>query len=179
MDILIESSFSCHFRSALQEILVHILKHTEPHEALTVLYTLAFKKSPLQNFTSTKSLNLQIQNIAITLMSDNFAFAHGDDGGVIIKCQSNDADQNGSAADGILKELQGDGLSDSELRALCTVELLRELKKDSVAGDFFIYLAQELTNLISNFSDDVDFGGTIFIFNEKCFKGLFINNYCS
>ena len=104
-----------------------------------------------------------MQNIPINLMSDNFAFAHGDGGGVIIKRQSNDADHN-SSADGILKDLQGDGMSDSELRALCIVDLLSNLKKDNVAGDFFISLVQELTNLISNFSDDMDSGGNIFIF---------------
>ena len=44
------------------------------------------------------------------------------------------------------------------------MELLDGLKKDDVSGDFFIYLMQELTNIISDFSDDMDitnFGGTV------------------
>ena len=150
------------FRSALQEILVHTLKHSEPHGALTMLYTLAFKKSPPQNFTSMKSstdanttVNGEKENTPINLMSDSFVFAHGDNGGVIIKGQSNDADEC-DGTDGVLRDLRGDGKSGSEVRALCIVELLSGLKKDSVAGDFFIYLMQELSTLISDFSQDMD-----------------------
>ena len=161
-------SFNC--RSALQEVLVHLLKHTEPHEALKVLFTLAFKQSPPKNFMSkTSSTNSNTDSgeekghFQISLMSDNFMFAHGDDGGVMIKGQNDNVNECDDA-DGVLRNLRGDGLSDSEVRALCIVELLSDIKKDSVAGDFFIYLLQELTNLKSAFSEDMDFEGTVLLF---------------
>ena len=160
----------CNFRSALQEVLVHLLKHTEPHEALTLLYALAFKQNPQQKLTPTEtSANTNAddvgenENFSVNFMSDNFVFGYGDNGGVIIKGQSNDSECVGP--DNVLRNLRGDGLSDSEVRALCIVELLRGLKKDSLAGDFFIYLMQELTNLISDFSEDMGSEGTVNFFH--------------
>ena len=91
-------------------------------------------------------------------------FAHTDNGGVIIRYQNVNADESGNADD-ILRDLQGADLSNSEVRALCIVELLNGLKKDDVGGDFFIYLMQELTNIISDFSDDMNntnSGGTVY-----------------
>ena len=103
------------------------------------------------------------QDFFVPLMFDNFVLAHGDDGGVIIRCQNDNAVEHGNVDD-ILRNLQGADLSDSEVRALCIVELLDGLKKDDVGGDFFIYLMQELTNIISDFSDDMHnttSGGTV------------------
>ena len=100
------------------------------------------------------------QHFFIPLMIDNFVFAHGDDGGVIIRHQNDNADEHGNVDD-ILRDLQGADLSSSEVRALCIVELLDGLKKDDVSGDFFIYLMQELTNIISDFSDDTNTGGIV------------------
>ena len=103
------------------------------------------------------------QHFSIPLMIDSFVFAHGDDGGVIIRYQNDNADEHGNVDD-ILRDLQGADLSSSEVRALCIVELLDGLKKDDVSGDFFIYLMQELTNIISDFSDEMDItnsGGTV------------------
>ena len=177
-------SFNC--RSALQEILVHLLKHAEPHEALKVLYTLAFKQSPPKKLVSKKcSTNSNTDSVEekgdvqISVMSDNFMFAHGDAGGVIIKVQ-NDNVSECDDVDGALRNLRGDGLSDSEGQALCIVELLSDIKKDNVAGDFFIYLMQELTNLISDFSEDMDFEGAVFTFflSIKSMKWM-ANSFCA
>ena len=93
-------------------------------------------------------------------MNDNFVFAHGDNGGVMIRYQNDDADEQYDG-DSILRDLQGDDLSGSEMRALCIVELLSDLKKDVIAGDFFIYLIHELTNIISDFSENIDCGGKV------------------
>lgn len=175
-------SFNC--RSALQEILSHLLKHAEPHEALKVLYTLAFKQHLPLNFVSKKcSTNSNTDsveekgNVRISVMSDNFMFAHGDAGGVIIKVQN---DNVSGDVDGALRNLLGDGLSDSEGQALCMVELLSDIKKDNVAGDFFIYLMQELTNLISDFSEDMDFEGAVltFFLSIKSMKWM-ANSLCA
>jgi len=103
------------------------------------------------------------QDFFVPLMVDKFEFAHGDDGGVIIRCQNDNAVEYGNVGD-ILRDLQGADMSNSEVRALCIVELLDGLKKDNVGGDFFIYLMQELTNIISDFSDDMNTtnsGGTL------------------
>ena len=103
------------------------------------------------------------ENLFVPLMIVNFVFAHGDNGGVIIRYQNGNADECGNVDD-ILTDLQGADLSNSEVRALCVVELLNGLKKDDVGGDFFIHLMQELTNIISDFSDDMDninSGGTV------------------
>ncbi|XP_078383567.1 transport and Golgi organization protein 6 homolog [Oculina patagonica] len=152
-----------HLRSALQAILTHILKNTEQCQTLQLLYTLAFKLNPPKNlitstFKSSADSNTgqknDKQNFHVPLMIENFVFAHGDNGGVTIIYQNDDADEFGNA-DGILRDLQGADLSNSEVRALCIVELLNGLKKDDVAGDFFICLMQELTNIISDFSDDM------------------------
>ena len=71
------------------------------------------------------------QDFLVPLMCDNFVFAHGDDGGVIIRCQNDNADERGNVDD-ILRDLQGADLSNSEVRALCIVVLLDGLKKDDV-----------------------------------------------
>lgn len=146
---------------------MYVLKHSEPHQSLQLLYTLAFKLSPPQTLASTKSSTSsntghknEKEDFMIPLMIASFVFGHGDNGGVIIRYQSDDADELENA-DGILRGLRGDGLSDSEVRALCIVELLSDLKKENVAGDFFIYLMQELTNIISDFSEDIGVGGTV------------------
>ena len=103
------------------------------------------------------------EDFVLPLMFDNVVFAHGDNGGVIVRYQNDNADEPGNVDD-ILRDLQGADLSNSEVRALCIVELLTGLKKDDVGGDFFIFLMQELTNIISDFSDDMNntnSGGTV------------------
>ena len=159
-----------------------MLKHAESCTALTMLYTLAFKQNQLQNFILTKSsldfdpnnMKNDKEDISVNLMSDHFVFAHGDNGGVIIKYKRNNDDES-RTADGILNSLQRDELSHSEVRALCIVELLSALKKDSLAGDFFLYLVQELTTLIANFSGDMETQGKIF--SQVCMV-LMICNLC-
>ena len=154
------------FRSALQEVLIYTLENAEQYQTLHLLYTLAFRMSPPENLVLTNSNadhKKEKQDFLVPLMCENFVFAHGDDGGVIIRCQNDNADEHGNVDD-ILRDLQGADLSNSEVRALCIVELLDGLKKDDVGGDFFIYLMQELTNIISDFSDDMNntnSGGTV------------------
>lgn len=122
--------------------------------------------SPPENLVLTNSNaghKNEKQDFFVPLMFDKFVFAHGDDGGVIIRCQNDNAVDHGYVDD-ISRDLQGADLSNSEVRALCIVELLGGLKKDDVGGDFFIYLMQELTNVISDFSDDMNntnSGGTM------------------
>lgn len=152
-------------RSTLQEILVHSLKHSEPHEALTVLYTLSFKQTPPQNFISAEDSanansgsNFKDKNVQLNLMKDHFIFAHGDDGGVVIKLANDNAEEGLEGAE-FLRNIQGNTLKDSEVRAVCVVELLSLLKKDDIAGHFFIHLMQELKNIISDFSEDMDLEG--------------------
>ena len=153
-------------RSKLQEILVHVLKHSESHEALTVLYNLSFKQTPPQNFISAKDSaspnsdgnNFKEKNIQLNHMKDHFIFAHGDEGGVVIKLANNTADESLEGAE-FLRNIQGNTLKDSKVRAVCVVELLSVLKKDDIAGQFFIHLMQELTNIISDFSDDMGLEG--------------------
>lgn len=153
------------FRSALQEILIYTLGNAEQYQTLQLLYSLAFKMSPPVNLVLTNSKaghKNEKENFFVPLMIDNFVFAHGDNGGVIIRYQNDNADECGNVDD-ILRDLQGADLSNSEVRALCIVELLNGLKKDDVGGDFFICLMQELTNIISDFSDDmsnINSGGT-------------------
>ena len=154
------------FRSALQEVLIYTLENAEQYQTLHLLYTLAFRMSPPENLVLTNSNadhKKEKQDFLVPLMCENFVFAHGDDGGVIIRCQNDNADEHGNVDD-ILRDLQGADLSNSEVRALCIVELLDGLKKDDVGGDFFIYLMKELTNIISEFSDDINntnSGGTV------------------
>ncbi|KAK2560130.1 Transport and Golgi organization protein 6-like protein [Acropora cervicornis] len=155
-----------HLRSKLQEILVHVLKHSESHEALTVLYNLSFKQTPPQNFISAKdsaspnsdSNNFKEKNIQLNPMKDHFIFAHGDEGGVVIKLANNTANEGLEGAE-FFRNIQGNTLKDSKVRAVCVVELLSVLKKDDIAGQFFIHLMQELTNIISDFSDDMGLEG--------------------
>lgn len=154
------------FRSALKEILVYALENAEQCQTLQLLYTLAFRMSPPENLVLTGTnagRKNEKQDFFVRLMIDNFVFVHGDNGGVMIRYQNDNADEHVNVDD-ILRDLQGADLSSSEVRALCIVELLDGLKKDDVSGDFFIYLMQELTNIISDFSDDMDItnsGGTV------------------
>ena len=156
------------FRSALQEILVHVLKQAEPCQVLQLLYTLAFKTAyPSDNLSLSKSSahsngarKVEKEVIVIPLMDENFVFAHGDEGGALIRYQSADEQFN---AESILRDLQGNDLSGSEVQAQCIVELLRGLNKDAIAGDFFIYLTQELTKIISDFSEEIEYKGEVHI----------------
>ena len=154
------------FRSALKEILVYALENAEQCQTLQLLYTLVFRMSPPENVVLTDTNaghKNEKQDFFVRLMIDNFVFVHGDNGGVMIRYQNDNADEHVNVDD-ILRDLQGADLSSSEVRALCIVELLDGLKKDDVSGDFFIYLMQELTNIISDFSDDMDItnsGGTV------------------
>lgn len=154
------------FRSALKEILVYALENAEQCQTLQLLYTLAFRMRPPENLVLTDTNadhKNEKQDFFVHLMIDNFVFVHGDNGGVMIRYQNDNADEHVNVDD-ILRDLQGADLSSSEVRALCIVELLDGLKKDDVSGDFFIYLMQELTNIISDFSDDMDItnsGGTV------------------
>ena len=154
------------FRSALKEILVYALENAEQCQTLQLLYTLVFRMSPPENLVLTDTNaghKNEKQDFFVRLMIDNFVFVHGDNGGVMIRYQNDNADEHVNVDD-ILRDLQGADLSSSEVRALCIVELLDGLKKDDVSGDFFIYLMQELTNIISDFSDDMDItnsGGTV------------------
>jgi len=119
--------------------------------------------SPPENLVLTNSNaghKNEKQDSFVPLMFDNFVFAHGDDGGVIIRCQNDNAVDHGYVDD-ILRDLQGADLSNSEVRALCIVELLGGLKKDNVGGDFFVYLMQELTNVISDDMNNTNSGGTM------------------
>lgn len=153
-------------RSALKEILVYALENAKQCQTLQLLYTLAFRMSPPENLVLTDTnagRKNEKQDFFVPLMIDNFVFVHGDNGGVMIRYQNDNADEHVNVDD-ILRDLQGADLSSSEVRALCIVELLDGLKKDDVSGDFFIYLMQELTNIISDFSDDMDItnsGGTV------------------
>ena len=154
------------FRSALKEILVYALENAEQCQTLQLLYTLVFRMSPPENVVLTDTNaghKNEKQDFFVRLMIDNFVFVHGDNGGVMIRYQNDNADEHVNVDD-ILRDLQGADLSSSEVQALCIVELLDGLKKDDVSGDFFIYLMQELTNIISDFSDDMDItnsGGTV------------------
>ena len=91
-------------------------------------------------------------------MKDHFIFAHGDEGGVVIKLANNTADGGLEGAE-FFRNIQGKTLKDSKVRAVCVVELLSALKKDDIAGQFFLHLMQELTNIISDFSDDMGLEG--------------------
>lgn len=130
-----------------------------------MLYTLSFKQTPPQNFISAKDSanansgsNFKDKNVQLNLMKDHFTFAHGDDGGVFIKLANDNAEEGLEGAE-FLRNIQGNTLKDSEVRAVCVVELLSVLKKDDIAGHFFIHLMQELKNVISDFSEDMDLEG--------------------
>ena len=124
----------------VNKIYIYTLENAEQYQTLHLLYTLAFRMSPPENLVLTNSNadhKKEKQDFLVALMCENFVFAHGDDGGVIIRCQNDNADEHGNVDD-ILRDLQGADLSNSEVRALCIVELLDGLKKDDVGGDFFI-----------------------------------------
>ena len=78
-----------------------------------------------------------------------------------------------------MRDLQGNDLSGSEVQAQCIVELLRGLNKDAIAGDFFIYLTQELTKIISDFSEEIEYKGKVHIVSTHfwglCFHPFFKN----
>ena len=171
------------FRSALQEILVHVLKQVEPCQVLHLLYTLAFKMNPSDNLSLSKSSahsngakKDEKEVIFIPLMDESFVFAYGDEGGALIRYQSADEQFN---AESILRDLQGNDLSGSEVQAQCIVELLRGLNKDAIAGDFFIYLTQELTKIISDFSEEIEYKGKVHIVSTHfwglCFHSFLLN----
>ena len=155
--------FSLFCRSCLRDILVDVIRRTDPEDALKLLYSLAFKQTPSRTFSAnTSSINTTLNHsckqlhgatkmFPIKLMSDSFVISHGDGGGLTIRYQSSGDDKRDEIGN-IVGNLKGDLLSNSEARAVCVVELLDDLKKDNVAGDFFIYLMQELTCIVLDYS---------------------------
>ena len=158
----------------MQELLIHFLKHLDTKAAMKTLYMLAFKESAPEEFglRTADSDQKKAKNhcelttdVPIKLMNTNYTFGHGDSGGVII---SFTADGIPGCSDDVLGRLTGDMSKEYEIQALCLVELLSGVKRDGLAGDFFLHLMQELTDLIAEDSTDVPSRGEVLLLILEC-----------
>lgn len=159
------------------------LKQLDAASAMKALFTLAFRKHPSREFGTSDSSegaqSNQQKEMHIKLMSEDFMFASGNGGGVVIKYQSGDSeDSPGCGDEDILAHLTGVGVSPQETRALCIVELLMPLKTQQLAGDFFLYLMEKLTNFISGNEETYQKKGSFrikqfpYTYKVNCFKLL-------
>ncbi|XP_048590647.1 transport and Golgi organization protein 6 homolog [Nematostella vectensis] len=88
---------------------------------------------------------------SVKLMSGYYSFGHGDSGGVIIKCKAVDVNES---ADDLLGSLSN-SMQEYEVQALCLVELLMETKAEKLAGEFFLHLMKELTDIVTSEQEQI------------------------
>ena len=126
-----------------------------------MLYVLAFDELPSMD---SKNEFLKSENISLTksssgetapkvdLMGSHCAFGYGQGGGVVlIRTNSSKGERSGGSN---TEDILGNRKDVSETRALCLVEILENLRKDDVPGHFFLYLLQQVPEIIL----DPDFG---------------------
>ena len=131
---------------------MQFLKRIDSAFAMKSLYTLAFRQHPSCEFGISGSSEdaIEQQNYTeIKLVSEDFEFTNGDTGGVVIVSRASGRRRASLGNEDVLGCLRGGGVIGHEVRALCLVELLMPLKMQGVAGEFFLHLMQELTDLIS------------------------------
>ncbi|XP_048254734.1 transport and Golgi organization protein 6 homolog [Haliotis rufescens] len=131
-----------HVRSSCEDILITFLKQAEPDVSLDFLWLLA---------TGVHGNSVK----DVSQCPAQLVFRPGDSGGLCAVIASSDSCEEDSIC--------------VETRVRCLVELVKHLQDNSVTGDFFIKLLQELTMMVSSQTDDED---TISVFSPEPGKEL-------
>ncbi|XP_038077559.1 transport and Golgi organization protein 6 homolog [Patiria miniata] len=118
----------CNLRSTLEDIVLTFFRHTDKPVALKYLRHVAF----LGCDPTIKSIHRGVK------------FAPGSKGGAVVMFRPN------ISADELFTEV----LMSQENRAATLLELLQKLKTEALAGDFFIIVLKELTNITSSNATD-------------------------
>jgi hypothetical protein len=140
-------------RTALLELLSTFLKRTSHVTALTALHVFVCKELPdsecknsfLQSevFAENSSAAGERSEVRVALMARHCRFGYGETGGVILeKVDPSTAEEDP------LQEMLGKENGSCETRALCLVEVLQNLRKDEIPGNFFLYLLQQVQEII-------------------------------
>ena len=146
-------------RTALLELLSTFFKRTNNLVALTTLYVFICKELPdsesKNSFLKSEDLvehskdageHSEIRMVPkLTLMAKHCGFDHGESGGVILqKVHLSKTERRENA----FEIMFGKEDETYETRALCLVEVLQNLRKDEIPGNFFLYLLQQVQEII-------------------------------
>ena len=134
----------------MQELLSTFLKRTNDHSALTALYVFACNEFPDGEYFKPKDPDEKGEHspdpgTKITLMAKSCIFGYGESGGVVLRRdRPSKAERNGDP----FEEMLGRRDAGCETRALCLVEVLQNLRKEEIPGNFFLYLLEQVQEMI-------------------------------
>lgn len=103
---------------------------------------------PSENYGDYSDITIAPSEVIETkmlLMRKDRTFVYGENGGVIL-IEINPV--NEETVDDIYEELLGKGEKCIEMRALCLVEILQTLRNDVIPGNFFLFLLQQVQEII-------------------------------
>ncbi|CAB3990345.1 transport and Golgi organization 6 homolog, partial [Paramuricea clavata] len=154
-----------HVKTALLELLSTFFKRTNNFTALETLYVFVCQERP---DSESKNAFLKSEDLAersddarnlskdvgehsevcipkITVMAKNCSFGYGEGGGVLLQnVHPSETERNENP----FGEIFGKENESYETRALCVVEVLQNLRKDEIPGNFFLYLLQQVQEII-------------------------------
>ncbi|XP_028405085.1 transport and Golgi organization protein 6 homolog [Dendronephthya gigantea] len=163
-----------HVKTALLELLSTYFKRTNNLTALTILYVFICKELPnsesknafLVSENTTKpsgnsgdagdpsNVRVPSEDVGkhsdvriseLNLISNRCSFEFGENGGIILKKTASSKDK---VDENVFGRIFGKETAIYETRALCFVEILRNLRKNEIPGNFFLYLLQEVQKII-------------------------------
>ena len=159
-----------HVKTAVLELLSTFFKRTSSFTAMTALYVFICQELPdskskrsfLQSEALTENSNAAEERSDVHVMAKRCCFGHGETGGVVLQKVNPSTTVNEKP----LEEMFGKEGEICETRALCLVEVLENLRKDDVPGNFFLYLLQQVQDIIlkPNFRENEKMR-TLVIFN--------------
>ena len=137
---------------------------------MTALYIFICKELPdsesknsfLQSEALAENSNAAGEGLDVRVMAKHCRFGYGETGGVVLHKVHASVTENENP----LEEMFGKEDEICETRALCLVEVLQNLRKDHVPGNFFLYLLQQVQDIIlkPNFRENEKMK-TLVIFN--------------
>ena len=152
-------------RTALLELLSTFFKRTNNFTALETLYVFVCQELPdsesKNSFLKSEDLaersddarklskdvgeHSEVRIPKISVMAKHCSFGYGEGGGVILqKVHPSETERNENP----FGEIFGKENESYETRALCVVEVLQNLRKDEIPGNFFLYLLQQVQEII-------------------------------
>ena len=137
-------------RTALLELLSTFFKRTNNLTAMAALYVFVCNEIPDSDYFKSKDpkekgQHLHVHEPKITLMARGCIFGYGEGGGVILQ---RDHPSKTEKSGNPFGEMFGKAYEGYETRALCLVEVLQSLRKDEIPGNFFLYLLQQVQEMI-------------------------------
>ena len=137
-------------RTALLEILSTFFKRTDNLTAMAALYVFVCNEIPDSDYFKSKDpkekgQHSHVHEPKIALMAKGCIFGYGEGGGVVLQ---RDHPSKTEKSGNPFGEMFGKTHEGYETRALCLVEVLQSLRKDEIPGNFFLYLLQQVQEMV-------------------------------